>query len=431
MENILINIDSRFRNINQFPNSAKFIYKLNEPIKDVMYIKVTSIELPNLYFTFTHVKDNISFIMKVESINYNIIINDGFYTSSQILLAIQNKLDLIPGSPTINLDLATGFITIESSKPFSIDFTNLDPIKRSLGYHLGFRKKEYTPKIKIVGTANVYYLISESQLDVIGDNYLFLKVNNYGKIYNFNEYNSHVKYENICPYLAKVIVNVNKTEKVFDNSNFITKSFTFRQPTNIDIFNIELIDPIAKTVDLLGIDFSFTLEVGVIYDSLLYNNNLNNNLNNNHILSVEKDNSLPHSMHDASNITLEKDISNNLTLEKYDNNLILPVKKDSVDIHKNNKQILDIDEYFDELDNNKKIVFNYEPIKSKHKKKFTQFKLNKGTTNKNSKSLGIHINQDFILTKPNMSLISDKITTKPIVSTNKKKKDKDNIIFKY
>ena len=44
-------------------------------------------------------------------------------------------------------------------------------------------------------------------------------------------------------------------------SDFINKEFRFRQPTNIQRLNIELIDYLGNTIDLNGFDWSFTLEL--------------------------------------------------------------------------------------------------------------------------------------------------------------------------
>ena len=82
--------------------------------------------------------------------------------------------------------------------------------------------------------------------------------------------------ETLDNYLGKIILSVNKAEKNFDNNNFITKKHIFKQPANISKLNIELLDPIGNIINTNSIDYSFTLELGVIYDSELYKNSLNN-----------------------------------------------------------------------------------------------------------------------------------------------------------
>jgi hypothetical protein len=265
MENILINIDSRFRNKNVYPNAGKFTYKLKEKIKNIIYIRVSSVEIPNLYFTISEAKKNNKFVISIDCVDFTVELEDGFYNSAQIITSIQSQIENIPGQMEINLNMANGYVSIMSVANFSIDFTNSGPYP-SLGYILGFRKNTYNSVV--IGEKK--YVNSESQLDVIGDNYVFLKVNDFGKIYNFNQTNNNEGEELIYSYLAKVILNTPKGDKVFDNNNFITKKFIFRQPTNIEKIDVELIDPLGFIIDMVYMDFSFTLEIGCIYDGNLY-----------------------------------------------------------------------------------------------------------------------------------------------------------------
>jgi hypothetical protein len=266
MENILINVDSRFRNKELYPYSGKFTLKLNQTIKDILYIRLSSIEIPNLYFTFSQEKQNISFVVKIGIVNTVVLIDDGFYDSIQMLNNINSKL---PSGITINLNLSNGFITFEHTSSFSIDFTSYGQYP-SLGYHLGFRKNTYNS----TSSGTKHYLKSEALMDTIGDNYLFLRINDYGKMYNFNKSLDDYS-ETLDNYLGKVILSVSKAEKNFDNHNFITKKHIFRQPANISKLDVELIDPLGNTVNTQLMDFSFTLELGVIYDREIYEQSLN------------------------------------------------------------------------------------------------------------------------------------------------------------
>ena len=268
MDNIIVNIDTRFRNKKLYPNSGKFTFNLKEKIKDVMYVRLSSVEIPNLYFTFSDKKDNTSFIVTINNNSYKIKIDEGFYTSNQMLQALLDQFELIPGNLNIILNLANGYITIESDSPFSLDFSNNSEYE-SLGHHLGFRELTYTAKQKTVNGNIVYYVISESQLDVIGDNYVMLKVNDYGKMYNFKGK------EEIDNYLGKIIITTAKAEKNFDNNNFITKLHIFRQPVNISRFDIELLDPYKNTIDTIQMEYSLTLELGIIHDKNVYDKYLN------------------------------------------------------------------------------------------------------------------------------------------------------------
>lgn len=286
MENILINIDSRFRNKILYPNSAKFSIKLGNKIKNVNYIKISSFEFPNLYYTFTQYKNNTSFSITSPSITSPltaitslITINDGNYDNVDLITELNNNLSATGVSIVVPIN-NNNKIKITSLYPFSIDFNNsikdssLDnSLGNSLGNILGFTNNTYTSLYDSTSTPP-YYIESENQIYINNDNYFFIKINEYGTIYNsISVYNKGYKlntntniniqeYElNINNFLAKVILN--STDKnVYDNNNFITKEYKFRQITNIDKFDIELIDPYFNTLILNNLDYSLTLEIG-------------------------------------------------------------------------------------------------------------------------------------------------------------------------
>jgi hypothetical protein len=279
MENILINVDSRFRNTDLYPNSGKFTLKLNQTIKDILYVRLSSTEIPNLYYTFSQAKQNVSFTVTVGAATTIVTIIDGFYDSTQLLTNIQAKL---PAGMTVTLNLVNGITTIAHTAAFSVNFTNTGNNK-SLGYHLGFLRNTYTSTFNNV--TNKHELVGESLLDNIGDNYLFLRINDYGKMYNFNKSTSDYN-ETLDNYLGKIILSVGKAEKNFDNNNFITKKHIFRQPTNISKLDIELLEPTGNIINTNAMDYSFTLELGVIYDRELYKASLNTFNYNSSIITI-------------------------------------------------------------------------------------------------------------------------------------------------
>lgn len=284
MDNIIINIDSRFRNKQLYNNSGKFTYQISEKIKNCKYIRLSSFEFPNLYFTFTEKKNNISFKLISNGHTFTVNIAEGFYASDSFLLEIQEQLDkanlYMDTEFRIIFNYNNGFCTIENDKNFRVEFSNYPSRYPSLGYQLGFRKDEYTSSSIVNAGSAVFSITTESQLDTIGDQYLFLKLNDYGVI--FHDYEdiiikdssgvilSREKYAGDKNVFAKIILNTNKAEQVFDNgSNFLTKSYIFRQPIDLDRFNISLTDPRGNIVDMVHMDFSLTLEIGIIYDSAL------------------------------------------------------------------------------------------------------------------------------------------------------------------
>lgn len=287
MDNIIVNIDSRFRNKQVYANSGKFVYNLSENIKNCKYVRLSSFEFPNLYFTFSKTKMNTSFTVIKDLVNYQIVIEDGFYASDSILSAIQTQLskaNLTLGTNlTIEFNYNNGFVTIQNDSDFTLDFSNGNSRYPSLGYQLGYRLDKYVVNnTTILNGSFTYALTTESQLDAVIDSYLFLKLNDYGVIYHdfedilVKDYQGNIierkKYIGNRNIFAKIIINANKAEYVFDGgSNFLTKSFIFRQPIDLNRLSIELSDSKGNIVDMVHMDYSFTLEIGVIYDlSLTY-----------------------------------------------------------------------------------------------------------------------------------------------------------------
>lgn len=280
MENALINIDSKFRDVAKYPDPGNFTYILSEPLKNISFIRLASIELPTAFYTFLGMNNNISFEISIPDTLYTTVsILEGNYDSTTMITTIQSKFNLI------NQDNGTLFkiswnsinfkVTISNNTPFNLILGN-DNKHRSLGYRLGyiFGDNNYLASDQLENYDSVtgefsYQWTADTFLNITKDEYLFVRINDYGVIYNAN------REKNL---LAKIILY--DQQFIVDNgANFLTKTYKFKQPVNISKFDIELVNQFGKTVDMNYIDFSMTLEVGQIYDSGdydKYNFNLRN-----------------------------------------------------------------------------------------------------------------------------------------------------------
>ena len=61
MENKIINVNSIFRDTSRYPKPTNFRIDLNDTIRNIMYIKVTSLEMGNVNYTFSDFRNNNSF----------------------------------------------------------------------------------------------------------------------------------------------------------------------------------------------------------------------------------------------------------------------------------------------------------------------------------------------------------------------------------
>ena len=113
-----------------------------------------------------------------------------------------------------------------------------------------FQRKEYTFEGNIE---------SDFIPNVVGENYFFLKINDLGHVVNRGK-----------RYMSKVIMIAPKYEMTYESRRtFVTKTYKFRQPTNISNLNIEVVDYLDNLIDFNGISFSFTIEFTMVNNNLL------------------------------------------------------------------------------------------------------------------------------------------------------------------
>jgi hypothetical protein len=88
-----------------------------------------------------------------------------------------------------------------------------------------------------------------------GDVYIFLKINDWGYINFFDK-----------TMFSKILFFNYEHNMKIDNY-YIMREYIFRQPTNVQKLEIELIDYLGNTVDLNGVDFSFTLSLKQVFNT--------------------------------------------------------------------------------------------------------------------------------------------------------------------
>ena len=243
----ILSLDTRFRNKSVYPNSGHFSYELDLPIKDVISLSLSSIELPNVYHTFSSKKGNISFLFNTRTIT----IPAGNHGACELIDLLKTLLPELE----ITIDFMTGRLTFTSkdNMPFTLDFPVIgNPLRPTLGYLLGFRKTQYS------GFSSY---TAESLIDTIGDHYIYLSLNDYGHVISLVNNNT---------YLAKLILTNTKQSVTFENrSNFICKTHFFLKPVNISRLSIQLIDPYGDVIDMEGADYSLTFDVEKISNSFV------------------------------------------------------------------------------------------------------------------------------------------------------------------
>jgi len=153
------------------------------------------------------------------------------------------------------IDLDT--ITYYDLPQFQINFnTDNSSLKNNLnyssfGYYLGYRpiNNNFILSPIVNNTITYYQLTGTKYFNFINDDYIFLRINDWGRFDLFNQ-----------KILSKIYLrsSLNVSNK---SNNSIDKEYVFRQLTSISKLDIELIDYLGNMVDLNGVDFSFTLSL--------------------------------------------------------------------------------------------------------------------------------------------------------------------------
>lgn len=267
MENIIINVDSKFRNMTKYPNSGYIVQNLSENIKNCKYIRVSSIELPkidDLFYSFNQVKDNQNFVININNVSNNIIIPTGSYNKQTIINIIQQQLNYQNINITITNINNYIKITNNLNTTISINFSNNSKYP-SLGKLLGFNLNTYN--------INGFQSISgESELNLTDDKYILLRLNDYGTL-NM-EYSSIMQTNNNTVQEIPVQSSRNYMTKVllsnyFNHCNHISKAHVFKQPVNINKLEIELFDSRGNRIDMTLNEYSLTIEIGIVTNSEL------------------------------------------------------------------------------------------------------------------------------------------------------------------
>lgn len=278
-----LNLNSCFRNNYFQSNPCDFLYLLPVEIKNVLSMRLASIEIPNAWYLFSNTQKNNQ--CKIDIVNNNvktshdIVIADGNYDND----ALQNYLNTtyLCDSET-ETDLKFLKFTIEATNckscflktndaPDSMTFSLLfledinKNVMSTLGWILGYRLPNYL---------NIQEKIqSEGLFDGGGDRYIYVAINDYQ--YNSNSSNLVTFDKNILneDIIAKIPMINGKLCLIIDESNnALTKTRKYNGPVNISRLNIKILDKFGNIIDLNHMDYSLTIEMEILYESFNFKN---------------------------------------------------------------------------------------------------------------------------------------------------------------
>lgn len=262
-------VDSRFRKNYYNTNSNDFIIELPYEFNNVIKLGLMSIEIINSITTLSVESENNKFDISYNNtdssgnILHQVIVEDGNYSSSDFQTEINNDLNNAFGFGVLELSFnkKTGKTVIQSIDPndpnghFNIYFgENKQEPFNTLGYKMGFRKKEYKYQNKIE---------SESLFDLTGEKYFFLYVDDY----NCNYYKDTIISVQSNDYLTKnilgrITMGGDKYQVIYeDTSDLIKKERIYSGPVNLKKLHIKLLNVYGNIANLNNVDFSIIFEI--------------------------------------------------------------------------------------------------------------------------------------------------------------------------
>lgn len=265
-----LHFDSRFRDNYGAPHTsaASFLYNLPQDIDNVVSLRLASISVPSIPITIS--KSNGNNLFYIDDIP--IIIDDGIYNIQQLLVAINDEINdkinpnqLEFSQTTNNVEKTT--ITNDDINTYKITFykqENCTNFMSTLGWFLGFRVASIS-----VTTGNS--VTSSALFDNNFTDYLYFAVDDFQK----NMCNNNIV------YLNKTTSNNNILGKIYrspvsgtyflNNLNTSTsyeadRGRIYFGPVRLSKLKFSLLDKFTNLVDMNNMDYSFTLEVEVLYD---------------------------------------------------------------------------------------------------------------------------------------------------------------------
>ena len=275
----LHSIDSRFSDLKNNVNS-EFRVQNPIPLKNIIRIRLVSVEVPLVEPMFSEPKGNVTFRLKIgASVKY---INSGEilagnYTAGALIAALQTQLRNIHSAFNAPLSSITGLLTItNNSLQFTFDFASpIDTIASrathwGLGYYLGFRDTVIVSAYST--TTGGYTVTATSVINVQANPYYLVQMRCPDEVVSLTH---RISGGTFISAFAKIVLTDNFYQLQFDDgANLIRKEYTFMSPVNIPFFQISLRDPWGDLVNMMDADWSYTVEVTEIKNSKMYNNML-------------------------------------------------------------------------------------------------------------------------------------------------------------
>jgi hypothetical protein len=265
-------MNTLFRDITGVSIPSDCAFTLSYTLKNVVSMKLLSIELPDkIYLLSNLLQNNVFFISDTGTgIQSLIIVPEGCYTQDSLAIALTALLNTTLNSSDYSLfidPVSTRTIITNSLNNFELTFVvpgyTSQNMSKTLGWILGYRLPYYREQTQYVSES----LYSGDALE-----YFYLVLDDYNMAYTSNlfaMFNDTYIDKNILAKIPYTNNNNNITNSLtyFDsNLNIISPKREYFGPVDIKKISIQLLNKYGDIVPLNLMDYSFTLEIEMSYD---------------------------------------------------------------------------------------------------------------------------------------------------------------------
>jgi hypothetical protein len=267
---ILVEVNSRDRNVRVNPNPQQFRWRFQRPLKDIKSARICGGTVPTRIYNVNTPWN--SFTLLEGTIKYKVTLNPGRYTLSSLAIEIGSRINALSGitnqysvlfSPTSDQMTMTRDVgTASFSLLFATgDFVDLYDSNNSLieintpAKLMGFLKADYsdggTGKITSPNAAELDFLFNRIYLYINSDN---------------NQDMSTIERSvgRDAPFAILYMDENHMAYKFFDKTTYEPTYVSYPAPvTRMTTLDVELRDEFNRVVDLNGRDFTVLIEFTV------------------------------------------------------------------------------------------------------------------------------------------------------------------------
>jgi len=262
-------------------------------VRNVLRVRITSVEFPNNYKFFTEGRRNVTLRLlwldgglTGTTLSVDVVVEDGNYTAGDMMEALSAAIEAsaFPYTMMVGFSEITGNFTFDTSgasEKFGIEPAGGGWPEREfdygLAYYLGFSRKRAHKAVARTDGVTGWHLVSDECANFAGDNYLFLRVNDFACVrqtVNLYEGVSEPRKRDHSDFtaLAKLVLREPKNYMTFDDyASHHAKEVVFPAPVDLARLRIQLLDPYGEVVDMCSMQFSFSLEVLEVRNPAVYN----------------------------------------------------------------------------------------------------------------------------------------------------------------